>query len=133
MLKDLAAKSFLNFWKMWNQRWWMTRKEDNMWNEEWKKTVRELKTRNLSLRLKCSFSKINSPFFCPAIFYSTFISALLKVALKNFKRMLLVHRFDRFFCFLPNKHSSWREDVFKTSWRPTNVCLVKDTHREKAP
>ena len=55
---------------------------------------------NLSLRIKCSFSKINSAFFRSALFYSTFISTLLNVALKNFKRMLLVHRFDRFFRFL---------------------------------
>ena len=48
----------------------------------------ELKMRNLSLRIKCSFSKINSVFFCPA---------LVKVVLKNFKRMVLVHRFDGFF------------------------------------
>ena len=39
---------------------------------------------------KCTFSKINSAFFCPALFYSIFI--VLKVVLKNFKRMLLVHR-----------------------------------------
>ena len=48
----------------------------------------ELKMRNLSLRNKCSFSKINSAFFCPA---------LAEVVLKNFKRMLLVHLLDGFF------------------------------------
>ena len=53
-------------------------------------TAMELKMRNLSLRIKCNLSKINSTFFCPA---------LVKVALKKFKRMLLVHRFDGFFRF----------------------------------
>ena len=52
----------------------------------------ELKMRNLGLRTKYSFSNINSAFFCFAL--------LIKVALKNFKRMLLVHRFDGFFRFL---------------------------------
>ena len=48
--------------------------------------------RNLSLQIKYNFPKINSTFFCPALF---------KVALKNFKRMLLlVHRFNGFFRFL---------------------------------
>ena len=32
----------------------------------------ELKIWNLSLRIKCSFSKINSAFFGPSVFYSTF-------------------------------------------------------------
>ena len=66
--------------------------------EDSKKIYHEVK--NESLGIKCSFSKINSAFFCPAIFYFAFISALLKVALKNFKRMLLVHHFDGFCCFL---------------------------------
>ena len=55
---------------------------------------------NLSLQIKCSFSKINSTFFFPALFYPTLISTLLKAASKNFKRMLLEHRFDGFFRFL---------------------------------
>ena len=62
-----------------------------MWNERQEITVIELKMRNLSLRIKCSFSKINSAFF---------YHRLVKVALKNFKRMLLVHCFDGFFRFL---------------------------------
>ena len=40
---------------------------------------------------------INFAFFCPALIYSTFI--LLKIALKNFKRMQLVHLSVYFFCF----------------------------------
>ena len=61
--------------------------------------------------MKCSFSKINPAFFCPALFYSTFISTPLKVALKNLKRMLLVDRFDRFFCFL-----NWLFKAFLLNW-----------------
>ena len=38
-------------------------------------------------------------------------SILLKVALKNFKRMLLVHRFDGFFCFL-----NWFFKAFVLNW-----------------
>ena len=38
-------------------------------------------------------------------------SILLKVALKNFKRMLLVHRFDGFFRFL-----NWFFKAFLVSW-----------------
>ena len=53
--------------------------------------------RNLSLRIKCRFSKINFAFCCRALFYSKFI--LLKIALKNFKKMQMVHLFDEFFCF----------------------------------
>ena len=56
--------------------------------------------KNLSLQIKCSFSKINSTFFFPALFYPTLISTLFKAALKNFKRMLLERRFDGFFRFL---------------------------------
>ena len=71
----------------------------------------ELKMQNLSLQIKCSFSKINSAFFCPAFFYSTFISTLLKVALQNFKRMLLENCFDGFFHFF-----SWFFKVFLLHW-----------------
>ena len=35
-----------------------------------------------------------------SVFYSTFINTLLKAALKNLKRMLSLHFFDEFFCFL---------------------------------
>ena len=66
-----------------------------MWNERKKIPAMELKMRNLSLWIKCSFSKINYAFFCPALFYSTF-----KSVLKNFERMLLVHHFYGFFRFL---------------------------------
>ena len=58
--------------------------------------------RNLSLRIKCSLSKTNSAFFCPALF---------NVVLKNFKRMLLLHRFDGFFCFL-----NWFFKAFLLNW-----------------
>ena len=51
----------------------MTRNYDNMWNERQEITAIELKMRNLSLQIKCSFSKINPAFFCLALFYSTFI------------------------------------------------------------
>ena len=61
-------------------------------------TTMEFKMQNLSLRIKHSFSKINSAFFCPTLFYSTCISTLLKEALKNLKMMLLVH-FDDFCTF----------------------------------
>ena len=67
--------------------------------------------RNLSLRIKYSFSKINFAFFCPALFYSTFISTIYKIALKNFKKILLVHRFDEFFCFL-----NWFLKSFLLNW-----------------
>ena len=50
-----------------------------------------VKNADLSLRIRCNFSKINSAFFCPA--------ALVKVALKKFKRMVLVHCFGGFFVF----------------------------------
>ena len=73
----------------------------------------ELKMRNLSLRIKCGFSKINSTFFFPALFYSTFISTLLKVALKIFKRMLLVYRFDRFFRFFKRIFQSVSSNWYK--------------------
>ena len=66
--------------------------------------------KNLSSQIKCSFSN-NSAFFCPALFNSTLISTLLKVALKNFKRILLVHCFDGFFCFL-----NWFFKVFLLNW-----------------
>ena len=82
---------------MWNERLWITRKKDNTieYNRHGVKDVMH----NLILQIKCSFSKINSAFFCAALFYSIFISTLLKVALENFKRMLLVHYFDGFFRF----------------------------------
>ena len=74
-LKDFRLiESFLNFRKMWNWRFWITRNNDNMWNERKKITTMELKMRNLSLRIKCILSKINSAFFCSALFRSTFIS-----------------------------------------------------------
>ena len=38
-----------------------------MWTERKKITAMELKMRHLSLQIKCSFSKINSAFFCPAL------------------------------------------------------------------
>ena len=71
----------------------------------------EIKMRNLSLRIKCSFSKINSTFFCTTLFYSIFISTHLKVALKNLMMMLLVHCFNGFFCFL-----NWFLKVFFLNW-----------------
>ena len=55
--------------------------------------------RNLRLRIKYSFSKINSALFFLAILYYTFIRNLLKGASKNLKRMLLVTRFVGFFFF----------------------------------
>ena len=66
---------------MWNERLWMTRKKDNKigYNRHGVKNVMY----NLSLRIKCSFSKINSAFFCAALFYTIFISTLLKVALEK--------------------------------------------------
>ena len=57
-----------------------------MWR--YKITAMELKMRNLSFRIKYSFSKINSA-----------VSIFLKIALKNFERILLVDRFDVFFRF----------------------------------
>ena len=77
----------------------------------WWITATELKMLNLSLPVKCSFSKINSAFFFPGLFYSVFISTLLEGALKNFKRMLLVHCFNGFFCFL-----NWYFKVFVLNW-----------------
>ena len=80
----------------------------------------ELKMRNLNLRIKCSFSKMNSEFSCFVFFYSTFISTLLKVALKNFKRMLLLHRFDGFFRFIKlffkSVSSKLVEELEGTTW-----------------
>ena len=71
-----------------------------MWNVEWKieKIAMELKTKVCELNVVSQ--KLILLFFCPVIFYSAFIRALLKLALTNFKRMLLVHHFDGFFCFL---------------------------------
>ena len=60
----------------------------------------ELKMRNLSLRIKYSFSKINSA-----------LSIFLKIALKNFERILLVDRFDVFFRFW-----NWFFKVFLLNW-----------------
>ena len=56
--------------------------------------------RNLSLRIKYSFSKINSA-----------VSIFLKIALKNFERILLVDRFDVFFRFW-----NWFFKVFLLNW-----------------
>ena len=56
--------------------------------------------RNLSLRIKYSFSKINSA-----------LSIFLKIALKNFERILLVDRFDVFFRFW-----NWFFKVFLLNW-----------------
>ena len=44
-----------------------------MWNARQKITAMELKIWNLSFQIKCSFLKINSIFFSPALIYSTFI------------------------------------------------------------
>ena len=63
-------------------------------------TAMELKMRNLSLRIKYSFSKINSA-----------LSIFLKIALKNFERILLVDRFDVFFRFW-----NWFFKVFLLNW-----------------
>ena len=63
-------------------------------------TAVELKMRNLSLRIKYSFSKINSA-----------LSIFLKIALKNFERILLVDRFDVFFRFW-----NWFFKVFLLNW-----------------
>ena len=72
ILKDLATKSFLNFEKCGIKD--CERPENRVTSGMKEKiTVIELKTRNLSLRIKCSFSKINSALFCPALVYSTFI------------------------------------------------------------
>lgn len=71
-----------------------------MWNERYRITSTEIQMGNLGLGMKCSFSKINSTFFCPAFFYFLFINTLLKVASKNFKRLLLVRRFEGFFMSL---------------------------------
>ena len=56
--------------------------------------------RNLSLRIKYSFSKINSA-----------LSIFLKIALKNFERILLVDRFDVLFRFW-----NWFFKVFFLNW-----------------
>ena len=68
----------------------MTRKQDNIWNERQKITATELKLRNLSLQLNAVSQKL--------IPHS--LVAHFKGVLKNFKRMLLLHPFDEFFCFL---------------------------------
>ena len=60
---------------------------------EWKmeNNCHGVKNAKFEFAIKCSFSKINSAFFC---------RALLKVVLKYFKGMLLLHLFDGFFHFL---------------------------------
>ena len=82
--------------------------------------------RNLSLGIKRSFSKINSAFFCPALFYSTFISAVLKIAFKIFKRMLLIHCFNGFFPFL-----NWFFKAFLLNWL-TNLRAQFGLYRKRA-
>ena len=71
---------------------------------EWKteNNCYRVKTAEFEFAIKCSFSKINSTFSC---------RALLKGVLKNFKRMLLLHPFDEFFCFL-----NWFFKVFLLKW-----------------
>ena len=68
--------------------------------------------------MKYTFSKINSAFFCPALFYSTLISTLVKAALKNFKRLMLVDRFDGFFFLLTfqNVSSKLVKEFEDTIW-----------------
>ena len=75
----------------------------------------ELKMPNLSLRIKCSFSKINFAFFCPA---------LVEVALKIFKRVLLVHCFGGFFRFLNWFFKTFLLNLFK-NLRAQLDCIEK--------
>ena len=64
-----------------------------MWNERSEIAAMELKMWNLSFESNVVSQKLIPHSFVPHF------NVLLKVVLKNFKRMPLVHRFDEFFRF----------------------------------
>ena len=83
-------------------------------------TAMELKMRNLSLRIKCSFSKPYSALFCPALFYFSFIRRSSHqwdyVTRTEMRKLLSENNFFKNTCYLIS-HVDINEINISPAWK----------------